>query len=759
MTDAAPPINATSAPSVFRVEGMTCQNCVRHVREAVAAIPEVGSVVVDREKGTAQILWKPGQEPSVDAVLRAVTDKGFPIIAVRDGAESPKSSAPWWNDWRTNVLFAGFAFLIHLAAKWFFDLDYNTGFRWFSFALATLVQILCGGRFYAGAWRQLKQGQSNMDTLVSLGSTAAYVYSVSLLFSGSSAHLYFKESIGIITFVSIGHWIESLVAQKASGALESLLALAPTTAIKLTANGEKLPVAIDALRPHDQIIVAPGEQIPADGTVDRGTSVCDESMLTGESAPIEKAPDVPVYAGTLNLSGELRIDVSDAGPNTALARIIAVVERAQNSRAAVQKLADRISSVFVPIVVVVAITTCFAWAFFPEQSRTLHSALSVWLWSPILPAGAWAAGVIHFAAVLIIACPCAMGLATPIAIMAGTNVAARNGVLIRDGQALERSGKVSHVLFDKTGTLTLGKPTLSDTQWLSDAPDRLQANLSMLHAIAEKSTHPLSLALCQSGHPANPSPEFAHWQEIPGKGITATPRHPADSHPWRLGSVSWLVAEGIDHRQAESFISTQRQLGSTLVGFSQDDQLLSVFALRDQLKPGAREMIQTLKQMQLGVGIISGDHPSAAQHIAAELGLTPETVQAQVSPAGKSAVIETLQQDGNTVCFVGDGINDAPALEKANLGIAVRSATDIAKESADLVLLQSDIQTIPKALRMAQGTLRTIKQNLFWAFFYNAIGIPLAALGFLSPLLCAAAMGLSDLVVIANALRLRFRQF
>ena len=747
--------------TIFKIDGMTCQNCVRHAREAINEVESVAKVDVDLTSGTASVSWRSLDHSGSDRVIDAVKKSGFTATLQQDDSTTHQSRFSWLSDWRTSVIAAASSLLFFMIAEWVLGWHHQTWFPWIAFAIALVVQAYCGSRFYIGAWRQLQMGRSNMDTLVSLGSTAAFAYSTAILISGSKQPLYFMESVGIIAFVSIGHYIESLIAKKASGALESLLALAPSKATLMDSDEVQTLVDISSLKPGQQILIAPGEQVPVDGLVDRGESTCDESMLTGESIPVDKSTECTVYAGTVNLSGQLIVGVTGTGKDTALARIIAVVERAQNSRADVQKLADRISSVFVPIVVGVAIFTLLAWLFIPETATKLHLALASYLWTTSLPTAALAAGVIHFAAVLIIACPCAMGLATPIAIMAGTNVAAKHGVLIRDGHALERSGRVTQVLFDKTGTLTQGKPDLAQLTWILEERDEIKKAQSILACVASGSKHPLSQAVSRSFSKTANQETLSSWIELPGRGIEAerTPDIGTNSEKWRLGSIPWLKAEGIDVASTSEFLEEHSSKGATVIAFARDQQVIALIALRDQLKPGAKAVLQSLSKMGLSVAMVSGDNRQTAEAISAELGIPKSATHAETSPEKKADLIEALQQSGQAVCFVGDGINDAPALEKADLGIAVRAASDIAKESADIILLQSDIQAIPQALTMSRATLRTIKQNLFWAFFYNSIGIPLAALGFLSPLLCAAAMGFSDLVVVGNALRLRFRRF
>ncbi len=736
---------------------MSCQGCVGSVDKAIRSIDAVAQARVDLESGLASVEWVSAESRPAADVIAAIEAAGF-TAQEQQPNEAPPSLWSRLTGWSASVKVAATSLAFFMLAEWGLGWHHYPEFKWFAFALATFVQIYCGGRFYLGAWRQLKRGQSNMDTLVSLGSTTAFLYSCAVLFTGRPGPLYFMESVGIIAFVSIGHFIENLVAKKASGALESLLALAPSTARRLLPDGTTETVPISQLNPGDPIQLAPGEQIPVDGIATKGISSCDESMLTGESLPVDKSAGATVYAGTMNLSGQLTVTVSGTGKTTALARIIAVVESAQSSRASVQRLADRISSVFVPIVVVIAAVTFTAWLLAPATATAWHTLLSPFLWTTTLPETALAMAVIHTAAVLIIACPCAMGLATPIAIMAGTNAAAKRGVLIRDGQALEQSGTITQVLFDKTGTLTVGHPQVVAIEWTSETEIKREQTSRHLRAVANQSRHPLSQALAQHLPPGDQPSEWQSWRELPGKGIEASlPESGNDC--LRLGSLTWLTEQGVETAEVKNATDEHTSQGATVIGFARGPVLQCLIALKDPIKPGASVIIDQLKSMGVRTGMVSGDQPRTAHAVGKELGLEPDQIHGGISPENKAQLIEQFQDQGTRVCFVGDGINDAPALEQADLGIAVRSASDIAKESADIILLRSDIQAIPQAIEMARATLRTIKQNLFWAFFYNAAGIPLAALGFLSPLLCAAAMGCSDLIVVGNALRLRYRRF
>jgi P-type Cu+ transporter len=621
---------------------------------------------------------------------------------------------------------------------------------------------VCGRGFFRGAWQQLRRGQSNMDTLVALGSSTAYGYSLWGLLAGWPGHLYFMEAAGIITLISAGHWMEALASRRATDSLRALMDLTPSTARRLGPSQAEEEIPVAQLRSGDRILLKPGERIPTDGKVFEGQSAVDESMLTGESRPVEKSAGQSLFGGTAVLDGRLVMQVTATGETTALAQIIAVVQRAQHSRANIQKLGDRVSSVFVPIVVVIALLTGLWWGFgYPTALKT-STTLAPFLWHVTFPTSALAAAFIHAAAVLIVACPCAMGLATPAAIMAGTNAAARRGILIRDGVALEKSGRITSVIFDKTGTLTQGRLAIAAVEPLGRAPSSREQIQGLAAQLAAPSNHPLSRAIAGAGlSPHSPSAKaagnrsFENWRELRGRGIEAL--SPSAEYPdstLRLGSLNWLRELGIESGPA-AFTETWSNRGATILGLARDRHLLAQFALVDELKPHAAEVIRKLRDTGTRLYLITGDQKPTALAIAHEVGIDPDRVYAEVRPEDKSRIVAELQQRGERVAFVGDGINDAPALEQADLGIAVSKASDVAREAADIILLNSDIQAIPEAIGLAQATLRTIKQNLFWAFFYNAAAIPLAALGFLSPLICALAMGLSDLIVIGNALRLR----
>lgn len=733
---------------VLPVAGMDCGGCVQSVQRALAAVPGVLAAIVSLERREASVRLDPARPPSREHLVAVIVAAGY---RVPTGPLTGAAAAPA-NPWRTAVLLGGPVTLALMLAEWGFGWGLNLAYQWAAFLLTLPVQILAGGKFYVGAWRQLRAGRSNMDTLVALGSTAAFGFSTWTLFStGRSSqahptHLYFMEAAGILTLISLGHWLETRISARAGAALKSLLTLAPAVARRRVSGiEEEVPVA--KLRPGDVIVLRPGDRVPVDAEVIEGQSAVDEAMLTGESLPVEKAVGSRLFTGTVNQSGALTARVTATGESTALAHIIAAVERAQSSRADIQRLADRVSSVFVPVVVAFALVAAFAWALAPEAMGALHQGLGQWLWPAHLPATPVAAAFYIFAAVLIVACPCAMGLATPTALMAGVNAAARRGILIRDAVALEKSGRLNAVVFDKTGTLTEGRPKVVASEDFRAAGNRVVPLAELAASMARRSRHPLSRTLATLAPGDLP---LEAWQERRGAGVEAR---------WwgrtlRVGSVAWFRDDGVDLSAVQTFLEAWHAQGATIALLVADREVWGAFALRDELKPHAAEVVRRLQDSGHELFLLTGDNRHTAAVIAGLAGIRPENVFAEVHPAQKADRLRELQAAGHRLAFVGDGINDGPALAQANLGIAVTQAADVAKEAADVVLLNSDLAAIPAALDLARATLRTIRQNLFWAFFYNAAFVPLAALGFLSPMLSAVAMGLSDLIVIGNALRL-----
>jgi Cu+-exporting ATPase len=798
-TKSDPPKN--SGVTEFLVGGMNCNNCARHVTEAIQGVSGVRSATVLLEAGRASVRWNLDTQQNVPAVIEAVKNAGYTAKEIQ--ADTSSCCEPKPASWQINLWLGVTVTTALMVGEWIFHLAMMQWFQWLAFALAGVVQVFAGAKFYRGAWNQLKIGNSNMDTLVALGSTTAFGYSAWALLGGVGGHLYFMEAAAIITLISFGHWLEARVSARASGALENLLNLAPQTARLVAADisprhsiemrrltsaaTEEKEVPVSELQAGDLVALRPGDRVPVDGVVAEGDSAVDEAMLTGESVPVDKKTGGELYAGTVNLNGRLVMRVTATGESTALAHIIAAVQRAQTSRADIQRLGDQVSSVFVPVVVVIAIVAALGWGFLPESAGRIHDALAPFLWHVMSPTGP-AAGFIIAAAVLIVACPCAMGLATPAAIMASANAAARRGILIRDGVALEKAGKITAVIFDKTGTLTIGKPEVAaswsssfslsgstlkrELQQKAAGPEAGAPIAQIAAALACSSTHPISQAIAKliseggvprrpnseeniRGSQGSPLREITDWQEIRGAGVKGKAQ--MENGEWRmarLGSLRWLKESGVDLAAGEKFIAEWSQQGATIVGLAVEQSLGGLFAVKDTVKAGAHTVVEQLHRQNLKTFLVTGDNVLTAASIARQSGIAPENVAAEVRPEQKAEFVKKLQAQGERVAFVGDGINDAPALEQADLGIAVSRASDLAREAADIILLKSEIEAVPEALGLARATLRTIKQNLFWAFFYNALGVPLAALGFISPILCAAAMGVSDLIVIGNALRL-----
>jgi P-type Cu+ transporter len=698
----------------LRIGGMTCQGCVRQVHNALIGVQGVDDVTVSLTTGEAIVTWKNGPVRPA-ALIAAVEEEGFSAQTQEQAQKGvPTRKVQRW-EWNLIVGLLGTVPL--LAGEWSGFWSHESWHGWASFVVGTIVQIFVGAPFYRGAWRQGRAGHATMDTLVALGSSAAYGLSVAgLFFPAEVGHSYFGEAAAILTFISLGHWLEARTSHRAEGALRQLLQLTPPVAQRLKADGTEETVALTELGPADILMIRPGEAVATDGVVTEGESEIDESLLTGEFAPVKKTGGDRVFAGTINQSRWLKMRVTAVGEKTALARIIRVVKKAQESRADIQRLVDRISDVFVPIVMGLAVLTVVGWLIFS----------AVPWWEAVIP------GI----AVLVVACPCAMGLATPVALMAGANAMAKRGILLRDGPALEKSARITAVLFDKTGTLTLGRPTIHRIEVLG--PDFGPVALALM----KPSRHPLSRAIADH-FAKEPSLVMTDWREAAGQGVSAR----WNDLEVRAGSAAWLQAGGVPQTEGG-------QTDEAMVGVALEGKWLGRIYLREGLKPEAAATVRRLQEKGLQVHMLSGDRPAVAHQIGAELGLPEKNIHGGIFPEGKSDLIRKLQSAGEGVAFVGDGINDGPALAQADLGIAVMQASDVAREAADLVLLHSDLQGVPQALELSAKTLRIIKQNLFWAFFYNVVAIPLAAFGLMSPVLCAAAMGLSDLFVIGNALRL-----
>jgi len=600
------------------------------------------------------------------------------------------------------------------------------------FILVTPVQFIGGWSFYKGAWTAIRTRSINMDFLIALGTSVAYFYSVAVIFfpdvlpvKVEERDVYFEVSAVIIAFVLLGKYMEEMIKKRSSAAVRKLMDLKPATA-HVVRNGVEEELPAEQVMVDEIVVVKPGEKIPADGAVIEGASSVDESMLTGESMPVEKTPGTAVIGGTLNRTGLLRFRTTRVGAETALAQIIKLVEEAQASTAPIQRLADQVTHYFVPAVVGVAVLAFASW----------------WL------AGNFPQALLAFIAVLIIACPCALGIATPAALMVGVGKGAESGILIRGGEVLERAQKLTAVVFDKTGTLTRGEPAVTDIVSLAAVDEQ---NLLLLAAAVEAgSEHPLGEAIVRAARRRGLDlAKVVDFDAIPGYGIRAS----VDGKTVLLGNRRLFLREKIDAASAEDVMTRLEHEGKTAMLVGCNGQLAGIIAVADTLKPEAREAVAALLAEHIEVILLTGDNRRTADAIAAQLGI--ERVIAEVLPADKARVIQDLQKQGKVVAMVGDGVNDAPALAVADIGIAIGSGSDVAKETGGIILVKNDVRDVVASIRLSRATMRKIKQNLFWAFFYNSIGIPVAALGFLNPMIAGAAMALSSLSVIVNSALLK----
>jgi len=707
----------------LQIVGMRCASCSSRLEKALNQLPEV-TAVVNLATEKASLSFDPAVT-DIDALIKAVRDTGFDAHVARDfsAEKTDRLKAYEQEKLRFFISLGLITPMVLEMALMVFEIHITIP-TWAQWLLATPVQFWIGARFYRGAWASVKHGSGNMDLLVALGTSAAYFLSCAIILFGIHQPVYFESSAVLITLVLMGKLLEIRAKAKATDAIEKLIQLQPKMA-HVERNGEILDVSVGSLRPDDIFIVRPGENVPVDGVVLEGASTLNESMLTGESMPQPKQAADKVYAATLNHQGVLKCRATAVGSHTQLAAVIRLVEQAQGSKAPIQRLADKISGIFVPIVLLLAAITFFVWFKIEgDFSYALINAISV----------------------LVIACPCALGLATPITIVVASGLAAREGILVKDAAALERAHKLSVLVLDKTGTLTEGKPALTDLLPDTDSdPDEL---LRIAASLAQHSTHPLSVAVMEYAQSQATTPQSVNdFNESPGSGLFAR----LDGNAYRLGSPAFLVQEGV--ALDEPSVLALQQQGKTVVAVAREQKLLGYIAIADRIRPSSRIAVARLREMGMRVVMLSGDNQATAQAIARQAGI--EEFIAEVSPQDKARYVTSLKNAKTLVGMVGDGINDAPALAAADVSFAMKSGSDIAIEAADITLMRNDLNSVADAIDLSHVTLSKIRQNLFFAFAYNVLGIPLAAIGLLNPMLAGGAMAMSSVSVVSNALLLR----
>lgn len=715
------------------ITGMTCAACATRIEKGLNKIPGVMQANVNLAMEQASVQYN-SDVTSPSDMIQKVKDLGY-------GATLHKEAKERADERNKEIRFQKIRFFMSAALS--LPLLYTmiahfgwSGFYmphilmdpWVQFALATPVQFIIGWPFYRGAYKALKNGSANMDVLVALGTSAAYFYSLVATLTGNVDKLYFETSAVLITLIILGKLFEALAKGRTSEAIKKLMGLQAKSAT-VVRDGKEVTIPIEEVMAGDTVIVKPGEKIPVDGVVISGTSAVDESMLTGESVPVDKKAGDPLIGATLNKNGVLTFQATKVGKETALAQIIKVVEQAQGSKAPIQRMADTISGIFVPIVVGIAVAVFIVWYFFVDTGNFTHALENA-------------------IAVLVIACPCALGLATPTSIMVGTGKGAELGILFKGGEHLEAAHKLNTIVLDKTGTITKGEPSLTNVISLADVSE---TELLTLVASAEKnSEHPLAQAIVNGAVVQGIQlEEVQHFEAVPGFGLLAQ----VNSHKLLIGTRKLMQRENVEFSFAVSQMEQLEGEGKTAMLVAIDGTLSGIVAVADTIKESSKEAIATLKDLGLEVVMITGDNRRTAEAIAKQVGITE--IRAEVLPEDKAKEVESFKKQGKKVAMVGDGINDAPALATADVGMAIGTGTDIAIEAADVTLMRGELTSIAEAIKLSHKTMGNIKQNLFWALFYNTVGIPVAAFGLLAPWVAGAAMAFSSVSVVLNALRLK----
>lgn len=718
----------------FVITGMTCANCSARVEKELNQQKGVKKATVNLATEKATVSYEP-QATSTDHLIHSVEDIGYGAILYDDAhrqkiqQDERTRTAKMKNQLIIAAVLTSPMILGMIAMMLGFDgpVVQFIHLPLVQFLLATPVQFWIGARFYRGAYHALKTKAPNMDVLVAMGTSAAYLLSIYNGFIAGTHDLYFESSAMIITLILLGKYLEHRAKNRTGDAIKKLMKLQAKTAL-LWKGGEAQEIPIEEVQLDNELLVKPGQQVPVDGIIMDGFSGIDESMLTGESLPKEKKTGDNVYGGTVNTNGRLIIRANKVGNETVLAQIIRMVEDAQGSKAPIQKIADRISAIFVPTVLGLALLTFLATGIVTQD---------------------WQMAIVHAVSVLVIACPCALGLATPTAIMVGTGLGAKYGILIKGGESLETAAHLEAIVFDKTGTITKGKPEVTD--YLAVAELSEAALLDLTTSMEKSSEHPLAQAIVRFGEEQSAKTlAITNFKALPGAGVEGE----TDGSRYAIGNLRLMKQNGADTSAYEEKVHELEMQGKTVMWIASGKKVLGIIAVADQIKENAKESIRRLKEKGIAVYLLTGDNKRTAEAIGRECGIAAENVQSEVLPEDKAAKVIALQEKGLKVAMVGDGINDAPALATADIGIAMGTGTDIAMETADITLMNGDLNSVANTIDLSQSTLRKIKQNLFWAFIYNTIGIPFAALGFLNPIVAGGAMAFSSVSVLLNSLSL-----